>query len=386
MDLQFNYKAAIRGFESVIINRAWNGIGSFSMRINSEITNANLIQINDVVWFDQEYSKGFIVEKIEETLSGNTVNYDVQATSINTILKDYITIPIAGYDIRTGTRELVVRAWVNANCINPADTSRKQYPLVLGDIKGIGASITEQTRYKVLTDEISRVLTTEDLGYSVDIDFPNKNFVFNVSGGMNKTSLQSVNSRILFGLKYGNIAEYKKVRDTTSTKNIAYVAGQGEGAERTIVKISTSATRKKEVFIDARDIDAISALTERGNQQLNELGEINNYEFETIEKQFVYGIDYELGDYVTVVIDKDNLQHLQLQKVKEIYEAGRVSIIPEFGKPEKTITSVVSSAAKRISSLETELNGGSLATAYNLDGGTPTSNYGGIDPISGGGV
>lgn len=385
MDLAFTYKAAIRGFESAIINRVWNGIGSLSIKINSEITNSNLIQINDVLWFDQEFSKAFVVEKIEETLSGNTINYEISAVSINTLLKDYITIPAGDYDIRTGTREAVVRAWVNANCINPTDTSRAQYPIVLGAIKGLGDSITEQTRYKVLTDEISRVLTTEDLGYSLDIDLTNKKFVFNVSAGVNRTSLQSINARILFGLKYGNIAEYKKVIDTTGTKNVVYVAGQGEGAERTIVKVSAAGTRKKELFVDARDIDLIPALTERGNQNLNEAGEVNNYEFETIEKQFRYGTDYDLGDFVTVVIDKDNLQHLQLQKVKEIYEPGKISIVPEFGKPEKTITSVVQSTSKRIASLETELSGGSIAN-YNIDGGRPDTNYGGTTPINGGGV
>jgi len=386
IDLQFNYKAALRGFESVIINRVWNGIGNLTMTINSVITNSNLIQIDNVIWFDQEYSKAFIVEKIEETLSSNTINYEISATSINVILKDYITIPPdLNYDSVNGTRETIVRAWVDVNCINPTDASRVQYSLVLGAYKGLGETLTEQTRYKILTDEISRVLVTENLGYSVDIDLLNKQFVFNICEGVNRTSLQSINSRILFGLKYGNISDYKKVADTTSTKNVVYVAGKGEGSERTIVKVLGSGTRKKESFIDARDIDLIASLTERGNQALNELAEINNYEFETIERQFKYGIDYDLGDYVTIAIDKNNLIHQQFQKVKEIYEAGKISIVPEFGKPEKTITSVISTTAKRIASLETELSGGSIPN-YNLDGGRPDTIYGGTTPIDGGGV
>ncbi|HZK61372.1 MAG TPA: hypothetical protein VFC41_04800, partial [Anaerovoracaceae bacterium] len=250
---------------------------------------------------------------------------------------------------------------------------------------------------KVLTDEISRVLITENLGYSVDIDLPNKQFVFNVNEGVNRTSLQAVNSRILFGLKYGNISDYKKVTDTTSTRNIVYVAGQGEGAERTIVKVLGSGTRKKESFIDARDIDLIAALTERGNQSLTELAQINNYEFETIERQFIYGVDYDLGDYVTIAIDKDNLIHQQFQKVKEVYEAGNISIVPEFGLPEKTITSVISLATKRIASLETSdinnnnLDGGSPGSFYsinqnNVDGGTSTQFADVYTPIDAGGV
>lgn len=358
MSFDFTYKAAIRGFESLIIQNVWNGIGALTMTINNQITNADLIEIDDILFIDQD--NGFIVEKIEEKLSGNTIDYEITAVGLNALLRDYITIPPSGkaYDNLTDKREAIVRTWVTNNIITPTDSTRKLNSFGLGAIRGLGNSISEQTRYKNLVDEVARVLLPEDLGYKVEIDLTNKQFVFNVLQGVNRTSLQSVNSRILFGLKYGNISDYKKVKDTTSAKNIVYVAGQGEGAERTIVKVASAGTRKKETFVDARDIDLIPALTERGNQKLIELSEINNYEFETIDRQFKYGIDYDLGDYVTVVIDKDNLQHLQLQKVKEIYEAGKISIIPEFGKPEKTITSIVQSASKRIASLETENSGG----------------------------
>jgi uncharacterized FlaG/YvyC family protein len=366
MSLDFVYKASIGAFEA-IVNRVWNGIGSLTVTINSEITNADLIQKDDLIWFDREYNKVFIIEKIEEKLSGNTTNYEITALSLNTLLKDYITIPSESYDIQTGTREAIVRAWVDTNCINPTDLTRAQYPIVLGTIKGLGNTITEQTRYKVLTDEISRVLLTEDLGYGLELDIPNQRFVFNVYQGVNRTSIQSVNSRILFGLKYGNISDYRKVSDNTSTKNVIYVAGQGEGADRTIVKVTGAGTRKKEIFIDARDTNVESELTERGNQKLNELAEINNYEFETIDRQFKYGIDYDLGDFVTVVIDKNTKRHLQLKKVQEIYEAGKISIIPEFGQPEKTITSIMSTTSKRILALETESSDSSEAVGIGLN-------------------
>ena len=65
MSLTFTYKAAIRGYESIVIQRMWNGISRFTMNINSEVTNANLIETDDIVWFDNEYNKAFIIETIE---------------------------------------------------------------------------------------------------------------------------------------------------------------------------------------------------------------------------------------------------------------------------------------------------------------------------------
>ena len=92
----------------------------------------------------------------------------------------------------------------------------------------MGNSISEQTRYKNLVDEVARVLLPEDLGYKVEIDLTNKQFVFNVLQGVNRTSLQSVNSNFIRQEMQGNI-HYKKVKRYNLTKNIVYVAGQGRG-------------------------------------------------------------------------------------------------------------------------------------------------------------
>ena len=182
MDLSFNYKAAIRGYESAVLTRAWNGIGNLALKISAGIPNSNLIAVDDIVWFNNDYHKAFIVEKIETTLEGSNKVYSITASSINGLLKDFITIPPAAqdFDSRTGTRESVARAWVTQNCISPTDMTRAQYPIILGTYKILGGTITEQTRLKVLSDEIIRILTTEDLGWGLVLDIPNHRFIFNI--------------------------------------------------------------------------------------------------------------------------------------------------------------------------------------------------------------
>lgn len=354
MDIQFNYKAAIRGYESVVLTRTWNDIGNLNLVINSEITNADLIQLDDIIWFDNEYNKAFIIEKIETTLAGSAKIYNIKASHLNTLLKDFITIPATGddYDVVSGTREQIVRSWVQKNCIAPDELSRVQYQVLLGEIQGLGDTITEQTRFKVLSEEIIRILSTEDLGWVLELDITNQSFVFKVCKGIDRTTTQNSNGRVLFGLKYGNISEYKKVEDSSPQKNVAYVGGQGEGVTRNIVKVEILGTRKKEIFVDARDANTTEELRERGLQTLSETGAVNTYEFETLDRQFVYEKDYEIGDFVTIIIDKNDYQHLQIQKVKEIYEQGNISIVPEFGKPERTIGKVISSVAKKLEALE----------------------------------
>jgi len=348
MSLTFTYKAAIRGYESIVIQRVWNGISRFTMNINSEVTNANLIEADDIVWFDNEYNKAFIIETIEETLNGDSIDYEIIGTSLATLVKDFITVPSGDYDTATGTPEAVVRQWVTNNCI-----ARPQYPIVLGTLKDFGASITEQTRYKNLAEEISRVLVTYDLGYEVVLDLVNSQFVFNVLQGTSRISTQSVNVRILFGLKYGNISEYRKIKDKSKERNYAYVGGQGDLALRTIVIVDSSTTRKKEVFIDARDTDITAELTERGEQSLSESAEVNGFEFEALERQFKYEVDYDLGDFVTVVINSNNFQHLQIREITEYYVKNAIRTEMRFGKPETTLTNVITAINSKITKLQT---------------------------------
>lgn len=354
MSLDFTYKTSIRGYESVIIQRIWNGIDTLSMTLNAQITNSNLINVDDIMWFDTEYHKAFIVEKIDEVLSGSTIDYKIFAVGINSLLKDYISVPPVGqeFDIVTADRETIVRTWVYNNCINSSLADRNQYPIVLGTNENKGSIITDSTRYTNLSSEISRVLSPDDLSYSMTLDIQNKKIIFNVKQGINRTSTQFVNSKILFGLKYGNISEYNKVIDKRSEKNIIYVGGKGTGASRTIQIVSAATGRRKEMFLNASSIEDAN-LIEKGNQALSENVIVNTYEFETLERQYKYQIDYDLGDYVTVVIDKDNYEHLQIKQIDEIYEKGNIKTVSHFGKTEKTITNTITTTANRLSVLET---------------------------------
>jgi len=356
MDLDFNYKASIRGYEDVILYREWNGIGMLEFTISDGVANSGLIRENDVVWFDREYNKAHLIEHIQIEQLGSTKTLKIKAKHLNTLLGDYITIPPVGtsHDTITGTREQIVRGWVNNNIVNPTDASRKQYNIVLGTLKGLGESITEQTRYKPLSDEIERVLSPQDLGYALSIDLTNKQFIFDVIEGKNRSADQTINNRVIFGMHYGNMANYKRVMSSVNSKSVAYVGGQGEGAARTIEKIDASTSRKKEVFVDARDTNVSTELIERGNQKLSEVAKVDTYEFDIIERQFAYGIDYNLGDFVTIVDDRNNFVNLQLKRVTERFERGHIFIVPEFGNPEQTLSKVIGRIKNRLNVAETQ--------------------------------
>jgi microcystin-dependent protein len=355
MSMDFLYKAAIRGYQSAILERVWNGIGSLELHINSGIPNANLIKEDDLLWFDQEYGKVHVVEKIETTQDGSEKLLKIVASHINVLLKDFVTIPPAGsdYDIRFGTREEVARSWVEQNAIHPENPNRVQYPIVLGEIRGLGGVITEQTRLKVLSDEITRILSPGALGWGLTLDIPNRQYRFDVQEGINRTAAQTSNSRVLFGIHYGNLAGYRKIKDLTVARTVAFIGGAGEGAQRNIIEVDAAGSgRRKETFVDARDVKTDEELIERGLQALYDTAEADSYEFEALDRQFLYEVDYDLGDLVTIVTDKSTYQDLQIQMIREIYEQGNRTVIPSFGIPERTIGKAISAVARKLESLE----------------------------------
>lgn len=357
MDMQFNYKAAIRGYESIVITRVWNGVGMMELVIKDGVPNANLIQENDILWLDKEYHKAHIVERIETSMAGGEKSYKITALHANVLLQDYITVPPTGEesDAQTGTREEVARAWVDSNCINPANVGRKQYPIVLGPLVGLEEEISEKTRYKVLSEELNRIMDPEGLSWALVMDPANKAWVFNLRKGANKTSGQSINKRVMFGLKYGNLGEYRATKDISSAKTVAYVGGTGEGSNRIVVEVDASGSgRRKESFVDARDLTSEEELAERGMQALAESLPIEGYEFIIINRQFRYPDDYDLGDYVTIVIAKDRQEDRQIRKTTEVYDVGNTSVTPEFGMPETSLSDAIARIKSRVTSLETK--------------------------------
>lgn len=90
-----------------------------------------------------------------------------------------------------------------------------------------------------------------------------------------------------------------------ATATTAIVAGQGEGAARTILERSRPSTwgRRIETFKDQRDTDDNAELEQSATEQLDEGAEGASAQFTVTEAPgLVYGVDYRLGDIVAVEV------------------------------------------------------------------------------------
>lgn len=197
--------------------------------------------------------------------------------------------------------------------------------------QGYTGNIDYQNSYGNLLNEISAI--AEFAGLGVDVSFPGK--VFSVYKGLDRTSSQSVNPRAIFSQRFENVLSSQYSIDRKSYKNVALIAGQGEGEERLIATVGTViGLDRHELFVDARDIgpgtidEPISEptqllmLAQRGNEKLSE-NKISEAFTANVDPQgnLKYKTDYDLGDIVTVK-DFSLSADARITEIKEIYEDG----------------------------------------------------------------
>lgn len=200
------------------------------------------------------------------------------------------------------------------------------------------SKVDRQVTGGYIWDEFEELLEQDKIGvelypkivptYSVnDIDSNILDWTLKFSSGIDRTKGNvDGNVPVIFSQQLSNISRTDYERNVGDYCNIAYVAGEGEGNNRKWYEIpinnheesqeSVSGWERSELWIDARDVqsedDNGNQLTEAQyealiNQRAEEKAVENDvqesYEATVItkNKRYVYGKDYFLGDFVTVV-------------------------------------------------------------------------------------
>lgn len=134
------------------------------------------------------------------------------------------------------------------------------------------------------------------------------------------------NIPVIFSQSLSNISRTSYVIDRTNYKNVAYVAGEGEETDRKWYEIYSNESeeskigwQRKELWVDARDVQSENAdgttmseeqyeeaIKQRANEKFTEtkLAETYTATITNANKQYTYGVDYNIGDYVTIIDDE----------------------------------------------------------------------------------
>lgn len=364
MTREFNLLGENDNYESLQLTRSWHGIGIVEMRINRYKKHADKLQRGNIIFPHNHTNKGYVIRHREIELDERgkiTENWIIRALSLKSWMAQRITVPLAhtAYDRRQSNAETVMRHYVNNNVINPVDINRQMQDIILADNFQRGENIDWQSRYKNLGEELAEIGLLSGLGWNVDIDYVNKQYVFHVLEGRSLVASQSDLPPAIFSPEFGTLGELKYTESELDYKNFAIVAGQGEGVDRRIVTVGEGAGfNRYELFVDARDVEEETdddppqpipveqieqRLKNRGEQKLAEHEQEIYMEGQSLTKsRLVYEKDYDLGDVVTLQNKGWGVtMDARIMEIKEIYEAKGKKIELTFGNDKPTLISKI---------------------------------------------
>lgn len=365
IDTNFTPINEITLYQSLQITNRFHDVGQIELKINRYVRGANELLVDRIIFTEDNTSKAFVIVHREIALDENgkdTENWNIKALSLKSWLAKRIILPPShtANQNKSGPTETVMKHYVNISAVNPTDVKRKIPKLVIATDLARGDTISRSARFDTLSEELATISTLTGVGWNVSVDITNKQFVFDVVIGANKTATQRELPPIIFSPEWGTIESLEYTESKLDYKNMAYVAGQGEGIERRVITLNDNATGhdRYELYVDARDVsetddesttgdgeapqrpttEIVADLTERGTEKLIECEQVIYFGGQIISSQnFVYERDWSNGDIVT-------LQHegwgigadARITEVKEIHESGnpmKLEVVFDNDKP-----------------------------------------------------
>ncbi|MGG3943366.1 siphovirus ReqiPepy6 Gp37-like family protein [Peribacillus psychrosaccharolyticus] len=353
---EFEPLGIIDSFTSFIWRREFYKTGTFELHLSLPDKDEEAAKLIALLRKDQVLLKE---DSPEEAAYIDTVVIDdeenetlvVSGFFVENFFKDRL---VWGEQSKAGSIESILKHFVSKNCIQPDKTNRIIPHLTLSPDRGITKQVNEVDSYGNLVELIEELSLKYDVGWRVLFNLATKQYIFDVYDGMDRTINQSANPRAIFSLQYENVKEQSFTDSNSNYKNMALIAGQGEGSARKLVTINDhlSGFERRELFVDARDLpptresnvegeDDIPLtdaeyemlLIERGNSGLAETQIIKTFESGIyISSNLVYKQDFDLGDKVTIQNDRWGLiLNTRITSVEEVYENDIVDIRVNFG-------------------------------------------------------
>lgn len=336
LDENFQELGTIDDFASLIWDRKLYDVGSFELHCSQSLF-AKLFE-GKYLW-----SKSFVDTAVIQSIVLDREKGELTVTGnfLDEILRDRIITDIVN---ETKTPEQFMQDWINNYCINPSDSGRKIEKLKLLPETGIGNKVAVQTRGDELPSKIREIAAPQECGFRLLYDYYKDEMWPEIFQGLNRTESQCENSLAVFS-DDEDTAELKNYsRDTKDYKNFAYVAGEGEDADRIVVSVDeTEGKMRHELWVDARDLQREEGesdesyrgkLIQRGKDKLAESRIAETTEISPEETtSLIYGVDYDLGDLCTVADQKTGIRYnARVEEIVISIEKGTITCIPTLGK------------------------------------------------------
>lgn len=294
-----------------------------------------------------------VVEKIDISQDADGVDFiTISGRDVSHRLADRVqTAHTSYYD----DAMLIARTAIAKNCISPEDTDRKfdnSYSLELGEYLSAGTKIYSSFFGKDMYTLLQETCQEYSIGFKMVFDKPNSKFILENYRGKSKTG-------VTFSTDYRNLFDVTCSQDAQQYANVAFIAGEGEGVDRVTKSVPSkdlssaggkaSGENRKEIYIDARNVrkeaenesgEAVTLSDDEYSQMLSNEARTELATEHSIEKnfecsvsnvgQFVYGIDYSLGDIVKIEPVYGEKTTARIIGVTESFDESGHTVLPEL--------------------------------------------------------
>lgn len=219
----------------------------------------------------------------------------------------------------------MVSTLVNSNLGPVAGIKRGiRYFEVSEDIPIIGPLYKRQSKGNLYDIVEEYCNLTPMMGYEVQFIPSDKKLLFQILQGTDHSSTS--NSPVIFSNSLDNLFSFDYYTSDRDYKNYAYVYGESTDSGRTMVEVgdyTLSGYERYEHFVDARDLQSETddghvipeeeyraMLYKRGQKKLSELQTVETVsgKLNVNNSTFTYGVDYAMGDKVTIVDENIGVQ------------------------------------------------------------------------------
>ena len=325
-DKEFELVGVVDAYKSLIWTDRFYKCGDFEITIAATRENILLMKEDFYVFNEKETDRAMI---IEETKLEGDIESGYYLIVSGRSLESILARRVLGSQIEVKGKFLTeVKKLITENITSPSDQNRKIQNFVFvdpSDPRFESIEIDNQFSGKNLMEVLETLCESHKVGYKVTLNDQNE-FLFTLYLGTDRSYDSDLNYYVVFSKNFDNIISSNYLESNKTYKNVAIVAGEGQGAERktvTVGELDKVGLERREVFVDARNVSSkvksetekdehgnnkvttmpegeyLDKLREKGREKLKENKKTFVFEGKAETTQmYVYGEDFFMGDIV----------------------------------------------------------------------------------------
>ncbi len=371
IDREFALQAQIDIYTSFLLNRKWQSVGDWQLVLPASAQGADKLKKGNIILLGADGHRSGYIESTVTDENESGVVLTVSGKTLQGLASQRITLPDNdkfnyGYDnvpkltsneINSApiAAETVLKSYVRRHMTEPDDPKRRFTALETAKDLKRGAKTLWSSRLEALSDVLWDICEYCDIGWEIYADIKRKRLVFDIAEGVDRSYGQSENSRVIFSRSFENILSSSYTSSFEGYRNLAYAGGAGEGADRTVLKITAEDSEpedweRREIFLDLGSLgvvetDTAMSLSDEALHKMKEYVRIETLTASIAEtKSFEYLEKWDLGDKVTVVNKAAGVRlNTRITEVSERYESGSCGVDVTFGAPKAELGRVIRS-------------------------------------------